>query len=417
MHYRRSSILVPLTVALLMLASCGQDGSILVPGYDNADTMANAVPLSPFQAALLNGVYTVVEGTREFGETLVVKATDSLLSIYSGQNATFFVLHVGHIDSSLVAAGYWRAAQTSATGFTQLFVSPADGAASIMRGDVPPVGMVIRAMVGTASAVPDRFLTLRYERPLRNDAPFWVIAHRGGGRNSDRLPESENSLGIISLAEQFGANAIEIDVRLTKDGVPIVYHDENFSQRLINGEYCIGPVANYSFAQIRTLCTLKNGEPVPTLREALERAYSATHLVLVWLDMKSPEAIVAAKPLVSEFRQRSRNAHRTFDILFGLSSTELVDAYRNQGLTGDTGSVCELTIDDVRATNARAWAPRWTLGPKAAEADALRREGRLTFVWTLDQAEFIRTFLADGHVDGILTNYPSLVAFEYYVSQ
>ena len=51
---------------------------------------------------------------------------------------------------------------------------------------------------------------------------------------------------------------------------------------------------------------------------------------------------------------------------------------------------------------------------KNAEVEALQAEGRRAFVWTLDVSGYIRQFVRDGRFDGILTNYPSLVAYHYY---
>jgi glycerophosphoryl diester phosphodiesterase len=45
---------------------------------------------------------------------------------------------------------------------------------------------------------------------------FQILAHRGGGRNSDYLGVSENSIEMIDIAERFGSTGIEIDARLQK---------------------------------------------------------------------------------------------------------------------------------------------------------------------------------------------------------
>jgi glycerophosphoryl diester phosphodiesterase len=59
------------------------------------------------------------------------------------------------------------------------------------------------------------------------DHPFfalpgpWLVAHRGG---SGLAPE--NTLAAFDLAVRLGADALEIDVRLTRDGAVVVFHDE-----------------------------------------------------------------------------------------------------------------------------------------------------------------------------------------------
>lgn len=52
-----------------------------------------------------------------------------------------------------------------------------------------------------------------------------IIAHRGGGWESP-----ENTLQAFDQSLKNGAQFLETDVRLTKDGVVIVCHDEDFSR-------------------------------------------------------------------------------------------------------------------------------------------------------------------------------------------
>lgn len=58
-----------------------------------------------------------------------------------------------------------------------------------------------------------------------SDRKPWVIAHRG---ESSLAPE--NTLIAGSLAHRSGADAWEVDVQLTRDGVPVVLHDESLSR-------------------------------------------------------------------------------------------------------------------------------------------------------------------------------------------
>lgn len=52
-----------------------------------------------------------------------------------------------------------------------------------------------------------------------------VIAHRGGASES-----TENTIGAFQRAVKIGAAGIETDIRLTRDGVVVVYHDEYFGR-------------------------------------------------------------------------------------------------------------------------------------------------------------------------------------------
>jgi glycerophosphoryl diester phosphodiesterase len=52
-----------------------------------------------------------------------------------------------------------------------------------------------------------------------------VIAHRGGA-----LESTENTIGAFQRAVKIGASGIETDIRLTKDGTVVVYHDDYFGR-------------------------------------------------------------------------------------------------------------------------------------------------------------------------------------------
>jgi glycerophosphoryl diester phosphodiesterase len=97
---------------------------------------------------------------------------------------------------------------------------------------------------------------LRMSRPI-------VVAHRGAS-----AMEAENTLPAFESAVVAGADAVEFDVRLTIDGVPVVMHDPDVS-RTTDGT---GLVRDMTLAEIKRLeIRTTSGPPteVPTLAEAL----------------------------------------------------------------------------------------------------------------------------------------------------
>jgi glycerophosphoryl diester phosphodiesterase len=45
----------------------------------------------------------------------------------------------------------------------------------------------------------------------------------------------------------------------------------------------------------------------------------------------------------------------------------------------------------------------------------MHNEGRKVFVWTLDEPSFIQDYINNGNFDGVLSNYPSLIAYYHYI--
>jgi glycerophosphoryl diester phosphodiesterase len=93
-----------------------------------------------------------------------------------------------------------------------------------------------------------------------------VIGHRGAAFHAP-----ENTLAGIRRAAALGVGMVEVDVKLTRDRVPVLMHDDMLD-RTTDGS---GPVAATDFATIRTLDAGRGfgaafaGEKVPTLEEAL----------------------------------------------------------------------------------------------------------------------------------------------------
>ncbi|MFS0725525.1 glycerophosphodiester phosphodiesterase [Paenibacillus sp. 1P07SE] len=88
---------------------------------------------------------------------------------------------------------------------------------------------------------------------------IYGMAHRG-----DPGKHAENSLMSFQSAIDKGFAYLEIDVHLSKDGIPMVMHDETVD-RMTDGS---GRVADYTCEELQRL-HLPGGERVPTLEEAL----------------------------------------------------------------------------------------------------------------------------------------------------
>jgi len=111
------------------------------------------------------------------------------------------------------------------------------------------------------------------------------IAHRGAKKFAP-----ENTLPAIQKAIEMGVNYVELDIRYTKDGVPVCMHDETVN-RTTNGT---GEVKNMTLDEIKQLDAsfgfvsnpeMFKGTQVPTLEEALQLMQGRVKL---YMDQKEP---------------------------------------------------------------------------------------------------------------------------------
>ncbi|MBL7997081.1 MAG: glycerophosphodiester phosphodiesterase [Candidatus Kapabacteria bacterium] len=411
---RHTILIASLCLSVLSL-SCGTELQVIVPDVESLQYLDGTTPVPIGQRRLLEGIFQIDDASQRFGTTVVLKHDGETLSMFSARNVSYMVLQSGIKDSTIRFAGYWRFAQGSETGLCILEISPDDGARDILNGQRPK-SLTLRGFTGGPSERPRIPVTMKYQRAIKaRTGGFWIIAHRGGGRNSDRLPYSENSLELIRYASKLGANGVEIDIKLTKDRVPILYHDATFNTRLVDGEYLVGDIANYTYPQILALGTLKNGEKIPTLEESLKTIVERTLLSYVWLDVKDVTAMDTIIALQRKYLAYAASKGRQLEIAFGLPDETLYNRFRERSDYSNIPSICELGVEQTRTVNATVYAPRWTLGTQPDIVKDMQKEKRRCFVWTLDQPEFIVKYMQEGDFDGILTNYPTLVAYYQYV--
>jgi glycerophosphoryl diester phosphodiesterase len=418
-----------LALSFVFFFACRKQYEAPVPNLNwalfNAPT---AVRLPIRTVKLMDGVYSISNGSDRFGTDCALKwsytvnsGTDTTyhLSFFCQKDITYFVCEGKRTaDSAILLNGYWRRMIGTETGKVWLTIPKAAGAGKLLDSTWQPTDKItITGNYGNNDEAPSIPLSLQYARALYKAKPLEIVAHRGGGRSADLLPASENTVEITKLASRFGATGIEIDVRLTSDGVPVLFHDETLNERLIQKNGMVGPVGNYSYAQLTSLVRLINGERIPTLRDVLNTVVYNTPLKYVWLDTKLTGSVQIVRDLQVEFMQKAAAINRTLLITIGIPTKTVLDNFRALPNYANVPSVNELTLDDVHAANSVIWGPRFTLGLQNPEVSSMHGEGRKVFVWTLDSQADIHEYLTNGQFDGILSNYPSAVAYAYYTKQ
>lgn len=108
------------------------------------------------------------------------------------------------------------------------------------------------------------------ERSVGRPARTLVIAHRGGSREA-----TENTIAAFQRAVRLGAAGIETDLRLTRDGVIALYHDDRFGrvEGLVPAQRTL-LVSDMTYAELSAqplipVGDVSNRERVPTLDDLL----------------------------------------------------------------------------------------------------------------------------------------------------
>ena len=215
-----------------------------------------------------------------------------------------------------------------------------------------------------------------------------VIAHRGASAR-----EVENSRAAFRAAAALGADAVELDIHATADGALFVHHDET-----VDAGHHITRLTAHQVRQFR----LKNGEPIPTLAEALD---AAGQRLQVFVEVKSlaPEFDERLFDTLSRGPNPSGYAVHGFDHRI-VRRLKLARPGLRCGVLSASYAVAPLSaLEDAGAT--MLWQERSLVD--RALVDTLHGAGMQILVWTVDDPAEMRSLLALG-VDGICTNVPDI---------
>ena len=218
------------------------------------------------------------------------------------------------------------------------------------------------------------------------------------------------------MAAQLGANGIEIDIQLTKDKVPVLFHDANVNDRLTTKTGIHGPISNYTMEELNKEVTLKRGGKVPTLRQALETVLEKTPLEFVWLDCKYKEGMPLVHALQKEYLQKAKESGRKLAIVIGIPDEEVMAGFQQLPAYQNIPSLCELDTAKAIQINADFWAPSWTKGHQPEEVNTIHANGKKAIVWTVDVPDKIKEFMYEAKFNGMVTNRPTMAAY-YWLSR
>lgn len=368
----------------------------------------DARPVEQSTCEHLQGIYTIEDGQAFWGRRAILKwsytrrknETFYHLSLFFEQDGLYMLCDGRQLGSDILLFGHWRKAAANGTGSVQLTARKRNNGHISLSG-----------VYGFDSDEPTEVLSMRYERSLPQKAPFSIIAHRGGARNVDFLPVSENSKQVLLMAAQLGATGVEIDVRLTKDNVPVIFHDSFLSIHTVKDKVYGGMLHNYTLEELQQM-ELRKGGRMPTLEECLYTILYQTPLETVWLDIKKECDLAEVQRLQTEYLERARLINRDLEIFIGIPDKQILQCYRQ--LETKTPCLVELDPSIAEELQAAVWAPQYTGGTQEGEVARQHERGRRVFVWSLDNKMMIDHYVEESGFDGIITNTPTVAAYWYF---
>ena len=215
------------------------------------------------------------------------------------------------------------------------------------------------------------------------------IGHRGA-----RAYEPENTLRSFNKALEIGVDAIELDVRKTRDNQLVVIHDADV-KRTTNGK---GLVADLTLKEIKQFSTDKS-EKIPTLEEALDFIGNKAKILIELKEPDTEEKVlnaVCAKKL-------EKNVIIVSFLEPALQKT------RELNKTIETGLIYAKHPNPVKAAlelKANYLLPLYRF-THTANVEKAHENGLKVIVWTINTKEEAEEYKKKG-VDGIATDKPDI---------
>jgi glycerophosphoryl diester phosphodiesterase len=232
-----------------------------------------------------------------------------------------------------------------------------------------------------------------------------VIAHRGFASG-----HAENTIGAFHAALDVGADLLETDVHLSKDGHVIVAHDPDLSR--VAG--LPGLVSDYTATELAGV-DLGFGQGFPSLVEVLEAFPEAKFNI----DVKVPEVVDPFIDVVTHLHVHDRILVASFD-----------EPSRAKAVSKLPGVVSSATSGHVIEGRLRSWlglsGATWTMPPEIRAVQVplvhwgmalvtpsflrmVHQKGLEVHVWTINDAKDMERLLEMG-VDGIVTDRADIAA-------
>jgi glycerophosphoryl diester phosphodiesterase len=241
-----------------------------------------------------------------------------------------------------------------------------------------------------------------------------VFAHRGG---SALAPE--NTIPAFDRGLALGADGLELDVHLSRDGVVVVHHDD----RLGRTTDATGPIAGFTAADLAQVdagyhFTMEGGHQwrgrgigVPTLRDVLHRYHDARIIIEMKADTEA-----LARAVVDEVRR----ADALDRVCAGGFGRRVVRAARAAEPSLATSAAREevrwvlyrswLGLAPARLPNVAYQVPERSGFTRVVSPRFIRAAhgaGAVVQVWTVDDPADMRRLLAWG-VDAVITDRPDV---------
>lgn len=276
---------------------------------------------------------------------------------------------------------------------------------------------------------------------LSNDGMPLVMAHAGG-----KGVYPDNTMAAFEYAYNLGVDVLEMDVQLTKDGIPVLLHGENETGNTRSHANCDTVVWEEDYIDLYNTCNFgynyqeANGDYLyrdlsesewkaanvylPTLEEVFQRfGDNILYNIEIKADADAPreETADAVIALIESFGLQN---HVLLATAFDDISEYIIDEYPDIHLSMSYGSAIDSVVNMYTLTTVFRSKPKYAAMQVPLSYDlpvigdfrvnrwmiihTHHQQNIAMHFWTINDEDVMRELIEQG-ADGIITDYPELL--------
>ncbi len=209
------------------------------------------------------------------------------------------------------------------------------------------------------------------------------IGHRGAKGHV-----AENTIASFQKAIELGVDMIELDVHLSKDGIPVVIHDETIDR-----------TTHYSGFVNQFTAEFLQSIDVPSLKDVFDLVENRC---AINIEIKVFEA---TKPVLEVLKNTKFPQEK---IIISSFNWDVLNVCHSEGENIPLGVLTELSIEEAltfaKKINAYSINPYFKL-LNHENVEDIHQNGFKVFPWTVNNPDDI-TFVKSLKVDGIISDFP-----------
>jgi len=243
------------------------------------------------------------------------------------------------------------------------------------------------------------YICFLYYNYTNKEESIIVIGHRASKQGV------ENTVEAVIGAIHENADYVEIDVQLSKDGIPIAFHDTNLLR--LSGENI--NIYDHTLEELKSFELTQNNyySTIQTLDEICKTVNGKIDILIDYkVHGKEKDS------LVDKVVEVINNNKMESNVIFQTSKYFLIEEMKSKYpdfeigyiLSEETEDVSDKVLEDI---NIDFFVLRYNIiNPKIVLK--IQRLNKKVFVWTVNNSDRIKEFIKIG-VNGIITDYPSEV--------